>query len=136
MATYTTNLNLKKPAGSDTADIGDINANMDLIDAGVKLLQTAKSDPTASGTAVAFIATLTQSANGDVTATKKTVATMVKSGSTAAAGLVPKPPTTAGTTKYLREDGTWVVPPDTTYTSQSASSGSSTVSSARQLEKA
>ncbi len=37
----------------------------------------------------------------------------VKSGSTAAHGLVPKPPTTAGTTKYLREDGTWVVPPNT-----------------------
>ncbi|MBO5604919.1 MAG: hypothetical protein J5915_06000 [Acidaminococcaceae bacterium] len=39
----------------------------------------------------------------------------VKSGSTAAAGLVPSPGTTAGTTKYLREDGTWQVPPNTTY---------------------
>lgn len=35
MATYTTNLNLKKPAGTDAADIGDINDNMDKIDAGV-----------------------------------------------------------------------------------------------------
>ena len=35
------------------------------------------------------------------------------SGSTAAAGLVPKPSTTAGTTKYLCENGTWKVPPDT-----------------------
>ena len=34
----------------------------------------------------------------------------VKSGSGAAAGLVPKPSTTAGTTKFLREDGTWSVP--------------------------
>ena len=41
-----------------------------------------------------------------------------KSGSTASVGLVPKPSTTAGTTKFLREDGTWVVPTDnnTTYT--------------------
>lgn len=42
----------------------------------------------------------------------------VKSGSGAKAGLVPAPSTTAGTTKYLREDGTWTVPPNsnTTYT--------------------
>jgi len=32
MATYTTNLNLKKPAGSDTASITDINNNMDTLD--------------------------------------------------------------------------------------------------------
>ena len=37
----------------------------------------------------------------------------VKSGTGAAAGFVPAPSTTAGTTKYLREDGTWVVPPGT-----------------------
>ena len=29
---------------------------------------------------------------------------------------LPSLPTTAGTTKYLREDGTWVVPPNTVYT--------------------
>ena len=48
-----------------------------------------------------------------------TYTTFVKSGSGAKAGLVPAPSTTAGTTKYLREDGTWSVPPDTntTYTS-------------------
>ena len=33
MATYTENYNLKKPAGTDPADIADINGNMDLIDA-------------------------------------------------------------------------------------------------------
>lgn len=37
----------------------------------------------------------------------------VKSGTGAKAGLVPAPSTTAGTTKYLREDGTWQVPPNT-----------------------
>ena len=46
--------------------------------------------------------------------------TFVKSGTEAKAGLVPSPPTTAGTTRYLREDGTWTVPsssiPDDTVT--------------------
>lgn len=37
----------------------------------------------------------------------------VKSGAGAKAGLVPAPSTTAGTSKYLREDGTWQTPPDT-----------------------
>ena len=32
MASYTTNLNLKKPAGSENVSIGDINNNMELID--------------------------------------------------------------------------------------------------------
>ena len=36
-----------------------------------------------------------------------------KSGSTACPGLVPSPGTTAGTSKYLREDGSWVTPPNT-----------------------
>lgn len=45
----------------------------------------------------------------------------VKSGSGAKAGLVPAPSTTAGTTKYLREDGTWTVPPNTTYSAATQS---------------
>ena len=45
-----------------------------------------------------------------------TYSVFVGSGSNAASGLVPKPSTTAGTTKYLREDGSWEVPPDTKYT--------------------
>ena len=42
----------------------------------------------------------------------------VGSGASAEHGLVPQPPTTAGTSKYLCEDGSWTVPPDnnTTYT--------------------
>ena len=38
-----------------------------------------------------------------------------KSGTGAKAGLVPAPSTTAGTSKYLCENGTWAVPPDTKY---------------------
>ena len=30
-------------------------------------------------------------------------------------GLAPKLPNETGTTKYFRQDGTWAVPPDTTY---------------------
>ena len=37
----------------------------------------------------------------------------VGSGASHAIGAVPDPGVTAGTTKYLREDGTWVVPPGT-----------------------
>lgn len=47
--------------------------------------------------------------------TNTTYSNFVKSGSGAKAGLVPAPSTTAGTTKYLREDGTWTVPTNTTY---------------------
>ena len=46
---------------------------------------------------------------------KSAIGNFVKSGSGASAGLVPAPSTTAGTSKYLREDGTWATPPDTTY---------------------
>ena len=38
-----------------------------------KLKQTAKSDPTASGTTITAIDTITQNENGDITATKKTI---------------------------------------------------------------
>lgn len=53
----------------------------------------------------------------------KTSDIFVKSGTNAKAGLVPAPSTTAGTTKYLREDGTWQVPPDnnTTYSNATTS---------------
>ncbi len=49
---------------------------------------------------------------GDIN-TNTTYSNFVKSGTGAKAGLVPAPPATAGTTKYLREDGNWAVPPDT-----------------------
>ena len=52
-----------------------------------------------------------------------TYSNFVKSGSGAKAGLVPAPSTTAGTTKYLREDGTWQVPPDTNTTYSLSSFG-------------
>ena len=50
---------------------------------------------------------------GNYIDTNTTYSDFVKSGSNAKSGLVPAPDKTAGTTKYLREDGTWQVPPDT-----------------------
>ena len=41
-----------------------------------------------------------------------TYSNFVGSGSTASSGLVPAPSTIAGTDKYLREDGTWAIPPN------------------------
>lgn len=61
--------------------------------------------------------TFTTNQNGnttvDLTDNNTTYSNFVKSGSGAKSGLVPAPSTTAGTTKYLREDGAWAVPPDT-----------------------
>ena len=53
---------------------------------------------------------------------------MGASGSTHAPGLVPDTPSTAGTEKYLREDGTWQKPPNDQYESKQASSGGTDVS--------
>ena len=44
MASYTTNLNLKKPAGSENVAIGDINNNMDTIDQAFGTLNSNKQD--------------------------------------------------------------------------------------------
>ena len=43
MASYTTNLNLKKPAGSENVAIGDINGNMDTIDTAVGTLRSQRT---------------------------------------------------------------------------------------------
>ena len=127
MATsQTTNLHLVKPDYTDIGDVDAINDNMDIIDGAVgaintslggkKTTQTAKADPTASGTSLTFIDTVTQNANGEITATKKTVKDMTGATASAAGahGLVPQP--AAGSNgKYLRGDGTWQTPPNTTY---------------------
>ena len=44
----------------------------DLIDS-LKAVQSAVSDPAASGTSITFIATISQNTNGEITVTKKTV---------------------------------------------------------------
>jgi hypothetical protein len=84
---------------------------------GKKDTQTAVSDPTASGTSITFIASITQNEQGVISPTKKTVSTMGAASSSAAgtAGLVPAP----GSGKqgsFLRGDGTWQTPTDSKVT--------------------
>jgi len=67
-----------------------------------------------SASNVSGLATVATSGSYNDLSNKPT--TMGASGSSHAGGLVPDTPSTAGTTKFLREDGTWVVPPDHTYT--------------------
>ena len=71
----------------DSATAGNfagLDANGNLVDSGskasdfqaagdYKTVQTAVSDPTASGTAIEFIATISQDTNGEITVTKSTV---------------------------------------------------------------
>ena len=68
-------------------------------------------------------------------ATDTTYSDFIKSGSGAKSGLVPAPSTTAGTTKYLREDGTWAVPPDTNTTYSDATQSASGLMSAEDKKK-
>ena len=75
---------------------------------GVKPVQTAVADPTASGTGVTFIDTISQNENGVITPHKRTVRTMGAATASAAGttGLVPAP--AAGSQgRFLRGDGTW-----------------------------
>lgn len=119
-----------KVASATEGNFAALDANGDLVDSGhkhgdYKTKQTAKTDPTASGTSVTFIDTITQNANGEMTATKKTVCTMGAATASAAGstGLVPAP----GSGKqgsFLRGDGTWVVPTDTKNTAGSTDSSS------------
>lgn len=69
---------------------------------------------------------LNQAGNVEVNLTDNntTYSEFVKSGTGAKAGLVPAPSTTAGTSKYLREDGTWVTPPNNTYAAMKGASAS------------
>ena len=60
-------------------NFASFDANGNPVDSGkkhsdYKTKQTAKTDPTADGTSLTFIDTISQDANGDITATKKTVA--------------------------------------------------------------
>lgn len=76
------------------------------MDGEFKLKQTAKSDPTASGTTLTAIATISQDANGEITATKKTI----QDGTTSQKGVVQltdshtsTSTTTAATPKNVKE---------------------------------
>lgn len=95
-----------------------VNTNSDeiaTIKSTYKVTQSTVSSPTASGTTNAFIDTITQDAQGKITATKKTVRTMGAATASAAGstGLVPAPGS-GKNTSFLRGDATWVAPADST----------------------
>lgn len=75
---------------------------------GKKNTQSAVSDPSASGTSLTFIKTISQNTQGVITPTKATVSTMGAATSSAAgtAGLVPAP-AQGDQAKFLRADATW-----------------------------
>ena len=116
--------------GNAITDISDSNGNVTATKGSTFSLSThnhdsaytAKSASKGSATKGIYtdsngaIQEMTYSLNKDVPSdavfTDTTYSNFVGSGSTAAAGLVPAPSTTAGTTKYLREDGSWEVPPN------------------------
>ena len=118
---YTTHLYAGSGAAADAATTNG-NTKLTITDN-----STVRDTVTLKGTGAT---TVTSDANGVVTIhstdNNTTYSNFVKSGSGAKAGLVPAPSTTAGTTKYLREDGTWQVPPDhnTTYSNMTAATAS------------
>ena len=67
-----------KVSGATDGNFAGLDANGNLTDSGskasdFKTKQTAKADPTASGEALSFIDSISQDANGEITATKKSV---------------------------------------------------------------
>ena len=86
-------------AGKDTVTLGSTETTvynttkMDSLLGGKKNTQTAVTDPSANGNTTSFIATISQDAQGVITATKKTVS----SASTTAAGIVQLNDTTTST---------------------------------------
>lgn len=96
--------------------------------AGQQINKTYIKELSISGKTITY--TKGDKTTGTLTTQDTTYSNFVKSGSGAKSGLVPAPSTTAGTTKYLREDGTWQVPPDnnTTYSSITAANGGTAVS--------
>lgn len=150
MSSQTQNLHLVKPDYNETVDVGTINGNMELIDAGVgaSVKNITRSGTTftatrADGTTFTFtqqdtsyptaITNITRNgttftatrANGTTfTFTQQdnnTTYSQISRGS--GAGLAPGLPSGSGTTRYLREDGSWQVPPNSVYSLPLAANG-------------
>ena len=109
-----------------TSFVGALTGNADTAtkatkdSAGQQINTTYIKGLSVSGTTITY--TKGDGTTGTITTqdNNTTYSNFVKSGSGAKNGLVPAPSTTAGTTKYLREDCSWQVPPNTTYTAASA----------------
>lgn len=81
------NAKADKVTNATSGHFAGLDTNGNLTDSGskasdFKTVQTAVSDPTASGNATSFIDTISQDTNGVITVTKKTVPTVAKSTAT------------------------------------------------------
>lgn len=127
MATKTTNYNLTKPSGTESADIDVINANMDTIDATLK----GKQDAVTAGTGISISGTTINHSNSVTAKTSyvgsATAVPRIKYDAqghiTASTTATIYPPTTVGTSgQYWESDGSgagaWITK-DTTPTSGS-----------------
>jgi hypothetical protein len=111
MPTYTVNFNFYLPAQGDGDENSQtwadgVNGNFTAIDALLKTHDDGLAEILASRGAADGIAALDSG-------TKVPVAqlpVMVGAGESHAAGIVPDPGSTSGTTKFLREDGSWEIP--------------------------
>ena len=118
MSSQTTNLNLTKPGLDDARDITVLNGNFDIIDADSGTKATAinaralKTEAVKNITRSGATFTATRCDNTTFTFDQKDYSQISRGSS---AGLAPGLPSGSGTTKYLREDGSWQVPPNTTY---------------------
>lgn len=110
--------------GGDAATVNGYDVNAD-VPAGAKFTDTVYTHPEGAGyehipSGGTAGQVLKRDSSGNAvwgTDNNTTYTNFTKSGTGAKAGLVPSPGTTAGASKYLREDGTWQTPPNdnTTY---------------------
>lgn len=105
-----------KVSGATAGHLAALDAKGNLTDAGVtsasfKTVQSAVSDPTASGDAVSFIDTISQDKNGVITVTKKTVqsASSTQSGLMSAADFNKLAGITSGANKVEVDQSTGVL---------------------------
>ena len=116
------NVNLSQNGGTATLSV-DLSAKQD------KLSVTGAANKgvyvSASGVVSAMTYELNKSVPADAVFTDTwTPMTGATSSTNGAAGYAPLPPSSGYNTKYLRADGTWTIPPDTTYTlTQDANDG-------------
>jgi hypothetical protein len=99
--------------GSSALDVGAIPTAWLGVTCGVATLDNlgnVNQNP-AIATVTPAVSSIPMTTSGSTTLDTGWMSTMIGSGPTHATGLVPDPGATSGNTKFLREDGTWIVPP-------------------------
>ena len=107
MATYTTNLNLKKPDGTENMNVLDINGNMDLIDAAfgdVSGLAVNTTAFTSVASLVTWLAALENNTRAIVSINSSLCGTFIGGGSTGLTLLVYKGASTSYYAAFGRDN--------------------------------